>query len=450
MRNVIAVMLFFILLLENVGCTLTRYYTLPPLPPEDARRHLGTVAIVPAQSVPKSNFTTFAKGRLSGTGKGATEGISEGVLLGTFIAVDGGAVGVLLLPFFAAGGAIIGGVVGSLAGATKAVPAAKAREVESAISDALSGLNIQETMAENIIIHGTSLTDINYVLIADLLPSEKVELNYNVIKDEDVDSVLHVKVNSVELEGGSGIDPKVSLCMTASTKLINAQNGVEIYSGEFEYKGKSRKFTAWAADNAKLLREELENCFNDLSERIVDEAFLLLDFPLSYWSPYQYCMLAPVYPKTDFSVLKMQYVEVDSLRPTVRWGSFPRTRDMEADKNGVLKRVSKVVYDLKIWRVEDDFPVSLVYAVEGLPDPIHTLAYALSSSTKYFWTVRARFMLDGQQRATRWSYSRRPWIVQTVPVARGDFSFLFFPPVDPCSLNYIPNTNYFHFITPQR
>ncbi len=56
----------------------------------------------------------------------------------------------------------------------------------------------------------------------------------------------------------------------------------------------------------------------------------------------------------------------------------------------------KVVEDLFLLYV----PPASVYARAGIPALSHTLEEAVQPSTKNFWTVRARFELDGQPRVT--------------------------------------------------
>lgn len=121
--------------------------------------------------------------------------------------------------------------------------------------------------------------------------------------------------------------------------------------------------------------------------------------------------LSPEYPGNLHSFLdkKNVYVEIGSLTPTLRWESFPRIMDVQADKEGIMGRIKDVAYDLKIWRSEDDFPVFLIYSGEGLPDPFYKVENLLEPCTKYLWTVRARFELDGQTRVTEWGVSKIPW-----------------------------------------
>ncbi len=43
----------------------------------------------------------------------------------------------------------------------------------------------------------------------------------------------------------------------------------------FKYESEERKFTDWGANNAQLLREEFDLCYQDVAEKIVEELFLL-------------------------------------------------------------------------------------------------------------------------------------------------------------------------------
>ena len=146
--------------------------------------------------------------------------------------------------------------------------------------------------------------------------------------------------------------------------------------------------------------------------------------------------LRPEYPEARSKVLgsEVPFVKLDSVQPTLRWESFPRPQDHEADKEGLLSRIRNVTYDLKIWRADEksaiEYPAELVYSRRGLPEPWHKLEDPLKPSTKYFWTVRARFELDGQTRITEWGVTEHPQFPQ---VAR---------------LPVVPNPMYYRFKTP--
>lgn len=111
--------------------------------------------------------------------------------------------------------------------------------------------------------------------------------------------------------------------------------------------------------------------------------------------------LRPHYPEAS-----LKFVEVDSLQPTLSWEAFPRPIDLAGDKYGIRGRISNVTYDLRIWQADEEspreYPAEIAYARRGLREPWHTVEQPLMPSTMYFWSVRARFELDGQPRVTQW------------------------------------------------
>jgi hypothetical protein len=119
--------------------------------------------------------------------------------------------------------------------------------------------------------------------------------------------------------------------------------------------------------------------------------------------------------------------QVDTLRPAFRWERFPRAKDRE-ELDPLGERIAAVSYELRLWKVGKEFPGTsnliaavydykyswwhgcrdtdpgeLVYTKQGLVCPEHTLETPLQPNSRYFWTVRAHFTLDGKRRATEWS-----------------------------------------------
>jgi len=115
--------------------------------------------------------------------------------------------------------------------------------------------------------------------------------------------------------------------------------------------------------------------------------------------------LRPEYPSAmlDFIEPKVAFVEVDSLQPTLRWEPFPDAETRKGDRDGTLSRIRDVTYDLKILPAERNYPAHVVYARSGLAEASHKMETPLLPEAKYFWTVRARFTLDGATRVTPWS-----------------------------------------------
>lgn len=110
----------------------------------------------------------------------------------------------------------------------------------------------------------------------------------------------------------------------------------------------------------------------------------------------------------------LDWTKVDSLQPTFRWEPFPGTHQAYDGARIVpfvvveKESVRDVTYDFKIWTVARGAPRELAYEREGLTEPSHHLERPLQPDTKYYWSVRARFRLDGKPRTTEWSRSSIP------------------------------------------
>ena len=133
--------------------------------------------------------------------------------------------------------------------------------------------------------------------------------------------------------------------------------------------------------------------------------------------------LRPEYPEVRTT---SRLVKVDSPTPVFRWEPFPRPQDREADRAGVLNRISDVTYDLRIWEAEERekkyLPAVLFYSREGLRKPWHKLERSLKLCTKYIWNIRARFKLDGQTRITDWGViGRSAWQRRLASVSNPSF-----------------------------
>jgi len=99
---------------------------------------------------------------------------------------------------------------------------------------------------------------------------------------------------------------------------------------------------------------------------------------------------------------------LDSPQPTLRWEPFPRPGDIAVDTGHVLAQITRVSYDLRIWRNVDGFPSELVYARDALPGTAQRIEPPLQTGQAYFWSIRARFTLTDQTRVTEWSRIESP------------------------------------------
>jgi len=84
-------------------------------------------------------------------------------------------------------------------------------------------------------------------------------------------TAVEIHVEDARLAGKEGINPKLALRVEARLTLLRSRDGQQLYSCPVQYRSKSRHFTTWAAHDAKLFREELQNCYRDLSAIMVNQ-----------------------------------------------------------------------------------------------------------------------------------------------------------------------------------
>jgi len=93
------------------------------------------------------------------------------------------------------------------------------------------------------------------------------------------------------------------------------------------------------------------------------------------------------------------FVPVNSLQPTLKWESFPRSQDLAGSMADFYRRIEDVRYELVL--TEAGAP-DRVYRRDGLKEPSHKIETPLKSRTKYLWTVRACFRIGEEPRCTVW------------------------------------------------
>jgi hypothetical protein len=85
------------------------------------------------------------------------------------------------------------------------------------------------------------------------------------------DRLLEIEVLRAALKGGDGANPSLAVHVEARATLLRADDGREIYSCPVYYRGPARKFKAWAANDARLFREELDRGYRELSGTVIDQ-----------------------------------------------------------------------------------------------------------------------------------------------------------------------------------
>lgn len=99
--------------------------------------------------------------------------------------------------------------------------------------------------------------------------------------------------------------------------------------------------------------------------------------------------------------LRTDFVQVDTLQPTFRWHPLAIRTNPVSDKESA--RIDNITYEIRIWRTVSSETGKLVYQRRQLTTTQHQLEQTLDYGTRYYWSVRAHFDVDGKPRTTEWT-----------------------------------------------
>ena len=435
-RQLLCVLLIFFLLFSCSCVTLS-----PRAPLPKVREHLKVVAIAPAKYVPASNFITFARGKEAGAGKGAlVMGSSAAAVFAAAIA----AVPPMAMPVMVLAGVLTSVSIttgGAVVGAHEAVTADMAQHINAVIDAAVAKLDVQNELAVRLAKFLNADPSIHLAFENPSGPdSAEARPDYTHLKAAGIDAVLEVSATEVGFEscgpewmreGGllrvcpdNPGQERIALYLSAQVRLVRVSDSAELFIRQFRYASPRREVQKWVANDGRMLTEEFELAYRELAERFYDEVFQVtpLELPVaSIWEMpgnplYGTCWLAPVYPAADYLYNPLSppptlcpgtgllFTTIDTLRPKFRWSEFPRDLDRQQLNPAILGKICEVTYDLKMWEVEGCERGRLIYERKGLAEPEHLMEESLAPASRYFWSVRARFVFNGRSMATRWAF----------------------------------------------
>lgn len=272
--KLIVACLFISLPIVQSGCATSKPYALPPPPSEAVRENLGTIGVASARFLPKLEMDK-PMGKISGTGQGALDGAGLMIYSGLQIGDPLGLLlGIVLAP--------VGAVVGSVVGAVKGVSSEHLKEAEKPINKAISDLKIQATMRNYVLRAAKQQTEYNFVDLEGQGPeTSEMKMDYNLLADRGINTVLEITVPAFGLIGKKGINPPLVFFMTLHTKLVRTTDGSVLHEQKLIYSRQGPTFTGWTANGAKPFRDEFHRCYQSLAEKVVEEVFLLCNLPLN-------------------------------------------------------------------------------------------------------------------------------------------------------------------------
>ncbi len=378
------------------------------------------VTIVAATFVPTIDIEFSNSGKLGGALSFAGRGLVECFPL---LAVP------YLWPFCAAPVIALGAV-----GAVTTPPKSEGDPVRLA-SQNNHGKAAQEMLAEKA---GIYLADISTKLISQAGPevtgpssiSDRPE--YKAPLPTARGSLLELSILNIRYYGFDATNPfrfdgypLVCLRMTVRGRKIDAVTSKVIDTMDYTRTIECQTVEQWLTDGGIRFRTALEDGYLILAETLIDRLYLVYYPPRRERGsgdparPVPEYVLAPITPPApevylDFrSITKkakhvqgfggMHFVDVDSLTPDFSWEAFPRPFDMPVGENSF----TNITYDIRIyassvWTLAPE-PTTLLQEVTGLVEPRYSVATPLQPCKHYFWTVRARFNLNGIRRVTEWA-----------------------------------------------
>lgn len=411
------------------------------------------VALVKVLAPPEIESIDLGYTRGQGAAGGAIFGALEGIDALNSGKCEGYVCGmvVLLLPVFVATGALVGAIVGANTGYSSE----KLKEAEKNARAMLQASYLQTQLTNHAQNYATDNTDLQFIRMPAADPeiiSEKP--NYAAFSAEGVDSVLELELTHLSFDWAM-LSPIPSLKMGARARMVSVDTGAVLSDGRYEFISESRPLKEWAENGATKMTEAIEQGVKTLAEDIVDENFLLF-YPIppveiaadqpstssgktqkSQSDPVPHYVLKPVSPALEYcffcespfsnrphrAIGNLEFVEVNSTQPILRWERFPRAHDLiNADRQ--RNQISDVRYDIRIFETGLPssgmiillVPTQPVYTERDILEPFHMIKEALSPCTDYFWTVRARFKLSGRERVTEWAgafnvalWNEKPW-----------------------------------------
>ncbi len=410
---------------------------------------IGRVALVADASPPEIESVDLGQTY----GQSAARGAVGGALEGATAALEGlagcsggycGAAFLLLLPVFAVGGA----VAGAASGADSGYDPDRLAAAEANARRMLDAAYLQTGLLDRTRDYGMDNLDLEFVRGGGAAPKTPLDRpDYDALAGESIDAVLEVDLLRVALGH--------SLEMTARARLVSVRTGAVLSDGRYMVSSERRRLEEWLADGAAPVTEAIQRGLQTLAEDMVDENFLLFypekpgaiaaadaavasaESPPPRSRSVPHYVLGPVYPALDHcffcgeglfrsrphrAIGNLEFVAVDSVRPTLRWERFPRAHDLTGG-DGRPVEITDVRYDIRVFDTAAPagdgivlVPAQQVYGARDLPEAHHTVAGGLAACRDYFWTVRARFKLDGRVRVTEWAgafdvagWNEKPW-----------------------------------------
>jgi hypothetical protein len=376
------------------GCA--GFGVVPPQFEGQERPYYGRVGLVAARFQPQIKVDVLTSGKGAGAAKGAGGGALEAARCW------------LLAPFCLPVGIILGGIAGSSSMESSERIAATADTMKVQ----LDYFKMQGFSVEKAAEYAREVELPEFSILKDQGPEDLNALPmYRPASGEHLDTVLELSVISFEAEITGKKKDFIRIKMEFRARLINASDGKIMDSLTHQlldlvpYAGPSK-------DNYQMLTAVIMSNYRNFAEIALDELLLVyrptkidleaINQKVKKTDPLSQSrdrltddVLRPLYPEVN---MYQEPSIVDSIEPTFQWEALPRLKDFN---EAVAKsKITDLKYDLEIF---GPFTTGEnIYKVTGLTEPKFKLSGIFKPCTSYRWSVRARFMLNGNRQVTEW------------------------------------------------
>lgn len=398
MKKIISILLTLTMILQS-SCL-----TLQTTPKKPLASDPGRLAVVSTETAPEIKFDGFPHGKVEGAGHVAGE-----VFFNCFAhgpgSCSGEFCGAALLLYLAGCGAasIIGGVYGAIVTPSGSNLAAS----ESTLTQATYVSSIQAPLRNYVA--AAALENFAQLLDVSSIPKNtSTPQDYRYLSSRGVDTVLEVGLGKVYTEKAYNAD-LLMLSMTANARVIRTKDNSVLFTDSYEYTAsKALALAEWSKNNGAELTHALQVGYEKLATNIYRSIFIVYPFPDSAWHGFPVAVvgLAPIYPTLSIPSFSDSWVDksttINNLQPRLQWQAFPRPSDIANAPND-MNRIRNVSYDLRVKKMVKHESIDVIYEVDRLPNNEYQIKEPLDAGSWYFWTVRARFELDGREWVTPWS-----------------------------------------------
>ena len=273
--------LCLLVLVVLLGCA----HTPPPPLAAATQAQLGTVGVVAARFAPEVDYRTPGRGGAGGAAIGTAKGVGLGVL---------GAAGCFLtygtaLP--ACGLAVVSPYLAvryAVDQATDGVSPDTIAASETAITAVFAERHHPATARDEVVRVAVAQTGQSLVGLPGEGPRSAAETpRYTHLTAHGIDTVIEITLqrlalqsqtrvegrNSWSIISAADLNPYLTVAVTARTRVLRTADGTVLYDHAREHTGRGATFPDWGANDAQLLRDGLDQLFQEMARAIVAQVF---------------------------------------------------------------------------------------------------------------------------------------------------------------------------------